>query len=172
MFNKIVITGPESTGKSTLTEALAMHFKTSWVKEYAREYLSELNRPYTFEEVINMAKMQLLSEKKISYKPSRFIFFDTDLTVYKIWIEEKYHTEVDWINQELKNTKDKLYLLCNIDLPWYPDPLREHPNITDRQRIFSKYITLLNEYQLNFHIISGKEDERLKKSIQIISNQK
>lgn len=149
-----------------------MHYKTTWVNEYARQYLSALNKPYTFEDVIEMAKMQLVSEKKIYHKPPQCIFFDTDLTVYKIWIEEKYHTEVDWINQELKNTRDKLYLLCNIDLPWFADPLREHPDITDRQRIFNKYIALMNEYHFDFYIISGQQNERLKKSIQIISNQK
>lgn len=172
MFRKIVITGPESTGKSTLSEALANHYQCHWIKEYAREYLQKINRLYTLNDVLEMAKMQHLLEKNISTYNKEFIFLDTDLTVYKIWIKEKYNTEIDWINEELKNSENKHYLLCNIDLPWIPDPLREHPNLSDRQRIFENYIYLLEENNFKYHIVSGQDEERLKNSIQFITNQK
>jgi nicotinamide riboside kinase len=172
LFRKIVITGPESTGKSTISEALANHYQCNWIKEYAREYLQKLNKPYTLNDVLEMAKMQLHLEKNISVNNKEFIFLDTDLTVYKIWIKEKYNTEIDWINEEIKNSTHKLFLLCNIDLPWTPDPLREHPNLIDRQRIFKNYIQLLKENNFNYHIVSGRAEERLKNSIQYITNQK
>lgn len=95
---KIVITGPESTGKSTLTELLAKHYHTYWVKEYAREYLENLSSPYTLDDVMKMAKIQL--EKEVEQKDNYPLFLDTDLTVFKVWINEKYNQKIDWIDRK------------------------------------------------------------------------
>lgn len=83
-MKKIVITGPESTGKSTITELLAKHYQTIWVKEYAREYLEKLNKPYTFDDVLQMAKIQLEKENEAESKKPNTLFLDTDLTVFKV----------------------------------------------------------------------------------------
>ena len=168
MNNRFVITGPESTGKSTLTELLAKHYHSSWVKEYAREYLENLNKPYTLEDVIKMAKIQL--EEEVEQKHNYPLFLDTDLTVFKVWINEKYHQQIDWIEEEIKQSSDKIFLLCDIDIPWQPDPLREHPNLEDRQRIFNQYIEIMQENKFNYHIISGDLNTRLKKCIEIVDN--
>ena len=125
MTKKNVITGPESTGKSTLANLLAKEYGASLVNEYAREYLTKLNRPYVLEDVLTMAKEQLKQEENLT---DAFTFLDTDLTVYSVWIKEKYNKEIDWIEEHLKNSKDKIYLLCYIDVDWEEDKLREHPN--------------------------------------------
>ncbi len=163
-----VLTGPESTGKSTLSDMLAKHYSTNYVKEYAREYLEKLSIPYTIADVIKMAEIQHQNEKKASKNLEKIIFLDTDLTVFKVWIKEKYNQEIDWINKEIEQGIDKIYLLCNIDLPWISDPLREHPNISDRKRIFKQYVELMNEYHLNYHIISGDMDTRINQCLDII----
>lgn len=168
MTNRFVITGPESTGKSTLTELLAEHYHTSWVKEYAREYLENLNAQYTFDDVIKMARFQL--EKEVEQKDNYPLFLDTDLTVFKVWINEKYHQKIDWIEEEIKQSSDKIFFLCDIDIPWQPDPLREHPNLEDRQRIFNQYIEIMHQNKFNYHIISGDLNTRLKKCIEIVDN--
>ena len=167
---KIVITGPESSGKSTLSQALASEYKTSFVKEYAREYLEALHqtqpdKPYSLDDVIIMAKEQLRLERA---SQAELVFLDTDLTVYAIWIKEKYNLEINWIEDHLKNSKNKLYLLCAIDIDWKNDPLREHPKEEDRHRLFNNYKTLLEKYQLPYHVISGDIPTRIKKCKEII----
>jgi NadR type nicotinamide-nucleotide adenylyltransferase len=169
LAKQFVITGPESTGKSTLTKMLAQEFNTVWVEEYAREYLNKLGEDYTFEDVIEMAKIQLKSEKEAILK-NELLFLDTDLTVFYVWIKEKYNKEVDLINEHLVQPQNKIYLLCDIDIPWEEDPLREHPSIEDRKRLFGNYVDLLEKYKLSYYIISGDVNARLKKAKEIVES--
>jgi nicotinamide riboside kinase len=165
LVKKIVITGPESSGKTTLASLLAKEYNTTWLKEYAREYLEQINRPYELKDVLIMAKKQLKLEENST---SELTILDTDLTIYAIWIKEKYNQEIDWITAHLKTANDKLYLLCDVDIEWEEDELREHPNIEDRQRLFEDYKNLLKKHQLSYHIISGDIPTRLKKCREII----
>ena len=165
MVKKVVITGPESSGKTTLAKLLAKEYDANLVNEYAREHLELLKRPYELEDVLIMAKEQLKQEESST---SALTFLDTDLIVYAIWIKEKYRQEIDWINDHLKNSKSKTYLLCDIDIEWKEDELREHPNLIDRKRLFDEYKNLLEKYQLSYHIISGDIPSRIKKCEEII----
>lgn len=167
MSRQYVITGPESTGKSTLTKMLAQEYNTSWLKEYAREYLGRLEQDYTFEDVIEMAKIQLQKEQEATLQ-NELLFLDTDLTVFYVWIKEKYNKEIDWINEHLAQAQNKTYLLCEIDIPWEEDKLREHPKKEDRERLFNNYVELLEKYKLPYDIISGDKDAREKKAKKII----
>lgn len=152
MTKQIVITGPESSGKTTLAEYLSSEYKIPLVKEYAREYLEQLERDYTFEDVVLMAKEQLKQEQELA---NYFSICDTDLTVFYVWIKEKYNKEIDWINEHLVHAQNKIYLLCDIDIPWEEDGLREHPSIEDRKRLFKEYKQLLEFYNLTYYVISG-----------------
>jgi len=163
---QFVITGPESTGKSTLTNLLAKEFNASIIGEYAREYLENIERAYELEDVLNMAKEQLKIEVETQ---NEFVFLDTDLTVYAIWIKEKYNLEIDWINESLSKPTNKIYFLCDIDIKWVYDSLREHPNQKDRHRLFNMYKGLLEKYNLTYHIISGDVPARIKKCREIIN---
>lgn len=167
MDKRIVITGPESTGKSTLTNALSKEYNTSLVKEYAREYLENLNRSYELEDVLAMAKEQLKQEIE---SLDELVFLDTDLTVYAIWIKEKYNLEIDWINDHLSKATNKIYFLCDLDFEWEEDVLREHPKETDRQRLFMMHKTLLEKHKLTHHVISGDLPTRINKCKEIIAN--
>jgi nicotinamide riboside kinase len=162
---KIVIIGPESTGKTTLAGQLAENYTTKFVPEFAREYLKDIGLNYTFEDVLSMAKAQLDLEQRFEANP---LFIDTNLYVFKVWIEEKYQTTIDWIEEALKQQTYTHYLLCDIDIPWQGDNLREHPNPKDRERLFKRYQELLQQDGTPFSIISGLGDTRLKKSVEII----
>ncbi len=168
MIKNFVITGPESSGKSTLTEFLAKAYNLNWVKEHARDYLNNLTQAYTFEDVINMAKIQLQKEQEAVLQ-NETLFLDTDLTVFYVWIKEKYKQEVDWINEHLAQAQNKIYLLCAVDLKWEEDPLREHPKLEDRERLFDEYQKLFELYNLTYHIISGDKIAREKKAKEIIN---
>lgn len=114
---KIAITGPESTGKSWLSSTLAQIFGVPWVPEFAREYLSEMNRPYILEDVIFIAQMQRNAEKLAAQTNPPILFCDTDMIVCKIWCEVKYGFCPPEI-QALRLEDDyNLYLLTDIDLP-------------------------------------------------------
>jgi nicotinamide riboside kinase len=168
MKRKFVITGPESTGKSTLTKMLAEEYNVTWVKEYAREYLNNLTHPYTFENVIEMAKIQLQKEQEAIIQ-NDLVFLDTDLTVFHVWIKEKYNKEIDWINEHLAQAQNKIYFLCDIDIPWEEDVLREHPKLVDRERLFNEYQKLFELFNLTYYVISGDKIAREKKAKEIIN---
>jgi NadR type nicotinamide-nucleotide adenylyltransferase len=163
---RIAITGPESTGKSALAECLAVHYNTVWIPEYAREYLGKLDRPYNQDDILQIAKGQFESEKKQAFATGKFIFSDTELIVTKIWSDVKYGNCDKWILDNIDEQKFDLYLLCNIDLPWEFDVLREHPE--QREYLMKLYINELFIRKLNYAVISGNGEQRVNNAISII----
>ncbi len=165
---KIVITGPESTGKTTLAAQLAAHYRTSWLPEYARIYLNHLNKPYCENDLLEIAKGQVTAENDAIRKAETYIFLDTSLEVIKIWSEVKYGRCDPWILQQSKQRKHDLYLLCYPDIAWQPDPQRENPN--DRDQLFKHYLRELTNQNLNFVIISGSKNIRFTNAIQHVES--
>lgn len=161
----ISVTGPESTGKSWLAARLAEHYRTCWVPEFARKYLEQIGRPYTYMDVLTIAKNQFAEEGEAA-KKAELIFCDTDFLVTSIWCNVKYGKCHPWISEKLKQNRYGIYLLCNIDLPWEYDPLREHPEM--RQELLEMYKQILEENNFNYRIISGIGDKRLENAVQEI----
>ncbi len=157
-MKRIAITGPESTGKSSLARELARIFNTTWVPEYAREYLLELGLPYEEGDILKIAKGQLRSEEKMAHQASRLLFCDTDFLVTRIWSIVKYGRCSPWIEKKLEEHRYDLYLLCNIDLPWEFDPLREHPD--KRLMLFDLYHRELTHRGFPFAVVSGEGASR------------
>ncbi|MBZ4677057.1 MAG: ATPase, partial [Anaerophaga sp.] len=118
-----IITGPESTGKSSLTEELAKHFNGIAVKEYAREYVENLNGNYTFEDVEAIANHQVEEYCSITQAADgkRPVFFDTFLFITKVWFEEVFYCCPVWLHRAIEKCRIDLALLCFPDLPWEPD---------------------------------------------------
>jgi len=163
---RIAITGPESTGKSSLAEQLAGYFKTEFVPEYARQYINNLHRPYVYEDILEIAKGQLKNENRICENAGKMVFCDTDLIVTKIWSEHAFKKCDPWIIQNIETHPYDLYLLMNIDLPWEYDPQREHPDMRDY--FFNLYRSELSFRKLPFKIISGTGETRLTNAIKIV----
>jgi len=168
LIRRIAITGPESTGKSELAKTLAQYYNTVWVPEVARNYLDTLKREYNYDDILAIAKKQSEDEDKLVNNANSFLFCDTDLIVTKIWCEYKYGRCHPWILKQIESRKYDLYLLTNIDLPWQPDPLREHPD--NRKEIFELYLRELKERKLPFEIIGGIGKERLENAVQFIKS--
>ncbi len=168
-MKKIIFTGPESTGKTTITSSIARAFDCDWVQEEARSYLAQLDRPYNENDLLQIAKKQYQQEKKLSKSGKPFLFCDTSLLVVKIWSEYKYKRCHPWIVETLKHNKPSLYFLCNVDVPWEADPLREHPTKTERQAIFNLYERELRSLKVPYIILRGNKDKRIQKVKDILA---
>jgi NadR type nicotinamide-nucleotide adenylyltransferase len=165
---KVAITGPESTGKSLLTETLANHYKTVFTKEYAREYLEKTKGKYALDDLKIMATEQIKRQNFDIKRANRLYFADTEMIVFKVWHEVKYDYVPNWLKEKLTQQEFDLYLLCDIDIPWVFDPLREHPE--QREFLMEKYKATFREYKLSYELISGKNIRRIKDAINCIDN--
>lgn len=164
---RIAIIGPESTGKSTLAQQLAWHYKTVFVPEMARTFINNLSVPYHQNDLLKIAQLQIKAEDQLAREANAILICDTSLLVIKIWSEFKYGNCDSWILNETINRQYDAHLLCNIDLPWEEDAQREHPEA--RQLLFDIYHSELIKMKVNYEIISGKQTERLKRAIQAIN---
>lgn len=172
MIKKIVVVGPESTGKTSLCQSLAHHYNTTWCPEYAREYLLKNKRTYTYEELLTIAKGQLKCEDDnlpvLSGNKTVNYFIDTNMVVMKIWSEFVFNKCHNYIQEKLLERHYDLYLLCQPDLEWKKDELREYPDLSTRQKLFNLYQNHLENQTTPWAVISGQDEERLKNSIEVI----
>jgi NadR type nicotinamide-nucleotide adenylyltransferase len=163
---KFVVIGPESTGKSTLCEQLAAHYDTLWVPEFARQYLLTLGRPYNYDDLLIIAKGQIEEEDRlVASLKTPVIFIDTDMYVMKVWCEFVFGKCHPYILDQIVARKYDAYLLCNTDLPWVADELREYPDPDARRRLYRMYKDLMVNQQTPWFDISGGYKERLEKAI-------
>ena len=185
---KIVILGPESTGKSTLCKQLAQHYNSSWCAEFAREYLLQHGTSYTYDDLLTIAKGQVALEEeciksivnssgfgvkntsgsRLQTSGSKFLFIDTDMHVMKVWCEFVFGKCHPWILNQVAERKYDLYLLCNTDLPWVKDELREYPDLQTRETLYHMYKDLMINQSTPWAEISGGYEERLQKAIDAV----
>ena len=193
-IKKIVAIGPESTGKSTICALLAKHFKTTWCPEYAREYLLQHGTDYSFETLETIGKGQLSLEEEyiaevnkqssnvkmnspltsdlsplVSRVP-RLLFIDTDMYVMKVWCEYVFGKCHQFVLDEIVSHKYDLYLLCNTDLPWVKDELREYPDEKTRLELFNIYKDLLINQNVPWIELKGESDARLETAIEAVNH--
>ena len=165
---KIVLTGPESTGKSTLAKQLADHFDASMVPEFARYFIDNLDRDYIESDLLEIAKGQLDYEQHQSLLSSEILICDTDLLTIKIWSEFKYGKCDPQILKWIEQLKYDHYLLCGTDIAWQLDPQRENPN--DRETLYEIYKKELFFYQKPFSEIKGDGNQRFNSSVRLINS--
>ena len=163
----IVVTGPESTGKSTLCQQLAEHFHSEYITEYARNYVAERDYKYTYEDVEHIAryqheylrkKIEEIKRKPVESDEPYILFVDTHLIITKVWFEKVYGREPEWIADAIKQSPVDLYLLCQPDTPWEYDPVRENPEI--RQELYDRYKALIEQYGFKYAEVSGLGSKR------------
>ena len=162
-LKRIVLTGPESTGKTVLAEKLANYFHTSWVKEYGREYVEKYGLQLKYEDISKIATGHLLSEEKEAWNADKILICDTDLIVTQVWSEIYFKDCEDWIKKVNTEKKYDLFLLLDIDVPWIDDGTREFPNL--REWHFNRLKEELEIRGFNFIVISGSYEERYMKAI-------
>jgi NadR type nicotinamide-nucleotide adenylyltransferase len=168
-IKKIAIVGPESTGKSTMSQILAKHFNVLWVPEYARYYCANLTADCTLQDEINMFHGQVALEDSIlAIADSDFIICDTTFLTVKIWSDEMLGLTPEVVLNALPRKPYDLYLLLDIDLPWEEDPLRDFPD--KREYFMNVWYKELNALGANYKVISGLGDKRISCAIQSVEN--
>jgi NadR type nicotinamide-nucleotide adenylyltransferase len=169
-MRKIVVIGPESTGKSTLCSQLAEHYNTCWCPEFAREYLLERGGKYDYEDLLNIAHGQLeLEDTMLAQAKNNFYFIDTDMYVMKVWCEVVFENCYTWILKQIALRQYDLFFLCDVDLPWVKDELREYPDLEFRKKLFNIYRDVLINQKTKWAEISGTDTQRLQMAVSIIN---
>ncbi len=191
-MKKIVVLGPESTGKSFLCAQLATHYHAQWVPEFARDYLERNGVHYQYKDLYEIAMGQLrceelaidigqlatdngqpaIEQKLPNLPPSTVrlqpLFLDTDLYTIKIWSEISFNQCDNRILTRIAERHYDLYLLCNTDLPWAPDLLREYPDLHMRRKIYHYYKDALVNQEKPWVDISGNYEERFVKAVEAV----
>ena len=165
MPRKLILIGPESTGKTTLSTYLAKLYNFDLIAEYSREYLSKKSNSYSYVDLKKIAIQQNQIEKDNN---SEKIIIDTDLLTIKIWSEFKYGScdpEIEKIISSYDRNK-RYYLLLNDDIKWEYDPLRKNKN--DRSEIFALHKNLLEKKGFNYSIIRGTAINRINNAIKVV----
>jgi len=168
---KIVLFGPESTGKTTLSKDLASHYNEPMVKEYMREYLQKVwdseKRICEPKDIIPIAEGQMEAENRLSKEADNVLICDTDLLELKVYSEAYYEGYCDpQLLKHALNNHYHLYFLTYIDVPWTPDDLRDKPH--DREGMFQRFQNTLEQYQKPYYILKGDREERLKNAVKKI----
>ena len=163
----IVITGSESSGKTTLFKELKSLTGFSFLPEFSRIYINQINRPYDYNDILEIAKFYE-KELEIASKNELSIISDTDLLTLLIWCEYKYDKCHSFIKESLTKNPPDFYLLCSPNIPWEFDSQRENPN--NRVELFNIYLKKIMELGIDFEIIEGNSSKRLIQTKNILQN--
>ena len=169
---KVVLFGPESTGKTTLSKALAEYYSTSWVAEYARAYLQnkwdQEQKTCERSDLLPIAIGQMQLENAAVTQANKLLFCDTNLLETKVYSEVYYQGYCDpHIDLYAKKNCYNLYFLCDIDVPWEADDLRDKPG--ERKKMFLAFESALDKFDLPYVVLSGSKTVRLKSAVKYIN---
>jgi NadR type nicotinamide-nucleotide adenylyltransferase len=166
---RIAVTGPESTGKTTLAKQLAERYNGRYIPEYAREYVESLPGHYTYDDVVTIAKKQVDQYLETIEGSATIFFFDTWLIVTKVWFSWVFDRMPDWLEDRINTCPIDLFLICSPDLPWEADAVRENGG-ENRIKLYEQYKLELKHYNFNFVEICGTGDERLENAVRAIDD--
>ena len=163
LCKRITFVGPESTGKTTLSERMAFLHHTEWVREYMRLYLQEKWDKQcavcTWEDLLPIAKGQVRLENEALSKAKQYLFCDTCLLELVIYSYIYYGKCEPIIEQHALSHKYDHIFLTYIDTPWVADDLRDKPH--EREEIFAFFKDFLEKKSIPFHLLKGNLDDRV-----------
>jgi nicotinamide riboside kinase len=160
--HRIAITGTESTGKTTLAEQLSTQLNVFLLPDVSREYIAALQRPYTKEDVLEIARQIIQQEEEAAAKTQKVFLSDNDLINIKIWLSYYNWKVPDWLQSRILLNQPSLYLLCFPDIPWVADEQRANP--LDRDKLYSRFVAEIEAIKAPYQVLKGSELERLYKA--------
>jgi len=158
-LKRIVVTGPESTGKTNIAGYLANKFNCDWIPEFARYYIENIQSDYDYSDIETIARKQVEDYHTYSGGNRKILIFDTWLIVTKVWFQVIYKKYPPWIQNSIENLKIDLYLLCVPDIEWHPDPVRENGGKM-RHRLFKAYENEIKHSGVPYGLVKGTGEER------------
>ncbi|MDA3865922.1 MAG: ATP-binding protein [Salinivirgaceae bacterium] len=164
---RIAIIGPESTGKTVLAQKLAAYYKGEYVPEYARTYIEQLHRDYTFQDVKHIGQW-LINTWNEYKKQEQPVFFDTEMIITKVWFQVAFNRCPAEMDTWLSTMQFDAFLLCRDDLPWIPDPVRENGGAM-RTILFERYRKEIEKLQTPYAIVEGTGRQRIANAVQALS---
>ena len=167
-MKRVVVTGAECTGKSTLTQALSAHYGEPWTAEYVREYVDQISRKLKHKDLDPIARGQIAAEDAVLPKAERFVLHDTNLLSSILYAKHYFSAEIDWVEKAFMSREYTLYLLCLPDgIPWQEDPgQRESPSA--RIKFHGYFKESLDRLELPYTELTGKEDIRISEATRAI----
>ena len=167
---RIVLTGGECTGKSTLARDLAAHLSVPWSQEGARVYLQRVSRPLTPADIEPIARLQVEFEDQAIQASGQLVIHDTDLVSTVVYSHHYYQQCPDWIVEQASVRQADLYLLCSTDLPWVDEALQRGPGTAEqRARIHQEFLFQLNRLHTPYRLVSGLREQRSRCALSIIA---
>ncbi len=163
----IVITGPESTGKTMISEYLAGSLGCPWIPEYARQYIGSLDRPYNYSDLVHIADNQILHRKSIEKTGAPMLILDTWLIITKVWFMEVFNKYPGYLDEEISKQVIDLFLICKPDIPWISDRLRENGGVK-RDYLMNRYVEEIRTTGRDFILIGGTGEERYHNALQAV----
>jgi len=167
---RVGVIGPESVGKSTLCRQLAGQYGYRWIKEFARTYVENLSRAYTYDDVLNIARQQIAELTAVYQEP--VVLYDTELIITKVWMQHVFGKVAPEVERAIREMPMDMYLILTPDIAAEPDPVRE--NLDKREYFLEWYIREVKQTERPYYLISGYGDERTRaayKAIQTITEQ-
>jgi len=166
---QVVITGPESTGKTALAKALSEKCGSLWIPEYARQYVENLDRHYNFDDVVAIAEHQIAEEEAYASEVNQgVLFFDTWLIITKVWFDLVFGKCPEWITEHIQSSKIDLFLICDTDLPWVADAVRENGG-EKREQLLRIYCNEIRSFGFQYEIITGFGPARMENALKALS---
>jgi NadR type nicotinamide-nucleotide adenylyltransferase len=152
---RVVLTGSESTGKTTLARQLAAHYGVEWVPEFVREYATRKGSAIELADHGPIAHGQIALEEAFLARARRMLIQDTDLLSTVVYCGHYFGVCPAWIERELLGRLPQLYLLMDIDMPWVPDPVRDRGHVREQmqglfretlERVGAHYVTISGDH--------------------------
>lgn len=168
-LKKIVVTGPESTGKTDLSQALSLKLNAALIPEYARSYVENIKRPYSYQDLEKIARYQIQQEKEWTETYGRgILLMDTWLIITKVWFEVVYGSFPEWIEDYISSSEIDLFLVCQTDLPWIADPVRENGGKM-RNKLFDRYCNEIELHGFSYEIVEGYGEIRVQNALELLN---
>lgn len=163
--HRVVVTGSESTGKTTLARRLAAHYGVPWIPEYAREYALRKGTPLDTTDIEPIARGQLALEARGFAEAGSLVICDTDLLSTAVYARHYHGWCPEWVETAARG-RSGLYLLLDIDVPWHPDPTRGPAE--RRRELHERFRRELEQAEARWSVIRGDYDARFAEALALI----